>query len=77
MNTDQACFVGRSRGDYCSHNEDGSQKLKIVDISECNTDISSHIEIYISETGQDKQDTLEHLKNFQTTTKSPSSKIEH
>ena len=63
MNTDQACFVGRSRGDYCSHNKDGSQKLKIVDISECNTGISSHIEIYISETGQDKQDTLERLKN--------------
>ena len=39
------------------------QKLKIVDISECNTGISSHIEIYISETGQDKQDTLERLKN--------------
>ena len=39
------------------------QKLKIVDISECNTDISSHIEIYNSETGQDNEETLERLKN--------------
>ena len=60
MDTDQACFVGQSKGEYCSHNEDGTPNLNVVDVSECNNDITMHIEQYIS--SSNKEETIELLK---------------
>ena len=46
MNSPSACFVGQHKAEFCSHNEDGTSRLNVVDISMCNEDITEHMAIY-------------------------------
>lgn len=49
MNSQNACFVGRQKGEYCSHSSDGTSQLKVVDISECTADITNHMRTYTND----------------------------
>ena len=46
MNSPSACFVGQHKGEFWFHNENGTSRLNVVDISMCNEDITEHMAIY-------------------------------
>ena len=68
MNSDGACFVGKGKGGFCSHDADGTEIINVIDISECNADISSQIWQYVGgKTGeiQAKVRAIEELSKLQ------------